>query len=73
MAIRVATIDTECTVRKAKRHSMDVFLNSLLKNDEVVSGFAPTPWNASVDHATVSDAGRIAFTFRNRMEITIEI
>jgi hypothetical protein len=72
-ATRVAAIDAECTVRKAKRHSIDVFLTSLMKSDEVVSEFSPTLWNAAVDHATVSDAGRITFTFRNQMEITIEM
>lgn len=72
-ATRVAAIEAECAVRKAKRHSIDVFLSSLLKSDEVVSEFSPMLWNAAVDHATVSDAGRITFTFRNQMEITIEI
>lgn len=32
---------------------------------------AETLWNATVDHATVSDVGRITFTFRNQMQITI--
>ena len=71
-ATRGATIEADCAVREAKRHSIDVFLNSLLMSDEVVSEFSPTLWNAAVDHATVSDAGRITFTFRNQMEITIE-
>lgn len=70
-ATRVATIEAECTTRKAKRHSIDLFLNSLLKSDAVVSEFSPTLWNAAVDHATVSDSGRVTFTFRNQMEISI--
>lgn len=72
-ATRVAAIEAECVARKAKRHSIDIFLNSLLKSDNVVSEFSPALWNASVDHATVSDMGRITFTFRNQIEVTIEI
>jgi len=72
-ATRVAAIEAECAARKARRHSIDVFLNSLLKSDEIVSEFSPTLWNAAVDHATVSDMGHITFTFRNQMEIAIEI
>ena len=70
-AKRVAPIEAECAARKARRHSIDVFLNSLLKSDEVVSEFSPTLWNAAVDHAMVSDMGRITFTFRNQIEISI--
>ncbi len=72
-AMRVSAIEAECAARKARRHSIDLFLNSLLKSDEVVSRFSPALWNAAVDHATVSDAGRITFIFRNQMKITIEI
>lgn len=72
-ATRVAAIEAECATRKAKQHSICVFLNSLMKSDAVASEFSQTLWNATVDHATVSDAACITFTFRNQMEITIEI
>ena len=68
---RGTAIEAECAARKAKRHSIDVFLNSLLKSDEDVSAFSPTLWNAAVDHATVSETGRIAFTFRNQITISV--
>jgi hypothetical protein len=72
-ATRVAVIDADCAVRRAKRHSIDVFLTSLMKSDEVVSEFSPTLWNAAVDHATINEQGSVTFIFRNQMEITIEI
>lgn len=70
---RVAAIEAAYAMRKARRHSIDVFLNSLLKSDEVVSEFSKTLWNAAIDHAMVSDAARITFIFRNGMKITIKI
>ena len=41
--------------------------NEVVTEFSLVSEFSPTLWNAAVDHATVSDAGRITFTFRNQM------
>lgn len=67
---RVAAIEAECAARKAQRHSIDVFLNSLLKSDEVVSEFSQTLWNAAVDHVTINEQGDMTFTFRNQMEIS---
>jgi site-specific DNA recombinase len=70
-ATRVSAIEAECAGRKAQRHSIEAFLDTLMKSDEVVSEFSPTIWNATVDRATVSAKGNVTFTFRNQMELCI--
>ena len=69
-ATRLAAIEAECVARKAQRYVIDIFLESLMKSDEVVSEFTPLLWNAAVDHATINEEGTMTFTFRNRMKIS---
>ena len=66
---RIVAIEAECAAQKAQGHAIDIFLESLIDSNEIISEFLPELWNAMVGHATIAKQDHATFLSRNQMEI----
>ena len=68
---RARSLERQRAERKGKRDALDGFIAELERRDDVVVAFDEALWREAVEKVTVDTEGKLAFSFKNGMEITI--
>ncbi len=67
---RLDDVESQLAGKKSRKAMMEKFLSDLTMQDGFLTEFDEGVWTAFLDYATVGKDGKIAFTFKNGIEIT---
>ena len=67
---RLDDVESQLAGKKSRKAMMEKFLADLAAQDGFLTEFDEGVWTAFLDYATVGKDGKIAFTFKNGIEIT---
>lgn len=62
-------VEEQCRSRRVKKEQIDVFIKTLLAQDEVLLEFDEGIWYAVIEKIIVNGYDNVVFTFRNGMDI----
>ena len=69
--IKLADINNEKILKKARRDAFNKFLKTLSEIDGCIEVFDDELWLAAVDKVIIKSDGEFKFIFRNEMEIEV--
>ncbi len=62
-------LNSDITIRQARRNQMKAFIKQLTKQDQLLTEFDEGPWSATLNAMVVKSGQEVVFQFKDRTEL----